>query len=136
MQSAEPSLFSVYLPLIKQIMRFGIVGLTAATVHFTTVVLFVQYAGLHPLVANAFAFLVSFQVSYFGHRTWTFSGTAALHRVALPKLVLVQVCAFIANESLFYVFLQMHLPYQVALLIVLSILPIFTFLLSRFWVFK
>jgi len=125
-----------YLPLIRQIARFGIVGVTAATTHFAIVVALVQYASIPPLVANLFAFMVSFQVSYWGHRAWTFSGTAVLHSEALPKLLLVQICNMAANETLFYIFLQMHLPYQIALLLVLSILPIFTFLLGKFWVFK
>jgi len=136
MRSAETSMITAYLPVIRQIMRFGIVGLTAATIHFSIVVMLVQFAGLQPLVANVFGFLISFQVGYWGHRTWTFNGTSVLHREALPRLLTVQVVAFTANETLFYTFLQMHLPYQVALLIVLTILPIFTFLMSKLWVFK
>jgi len=125
-----------YFPLITQIFRFGIVGLTAATVHFSTVIFLVQMRFFIPLIANILGFLVAFQVSYFGHRLWTFQSTLTLHRIAIPKLLFVQSINLVANESLFYVFLSYHLPYPIALLIVLTILPIFTFISNKLWVFR
>lgn len=129
-------LVNPYMPLLQQIARFGIVGLTAATIHFTTVVLLVQTQHYPPLWANVFGFLIAVQMSYWGHRRWTFSDTATLHRVAFPKLIAVQLVNFAANETLFYIFLQFKLPYTVALLIVLTTLPIFTFVSSKLWVFR
>jgi putative flippase GtrA len=122
--------------LFLQIFRFGIVGVTAAAIHFATVVFFVQNFSLEPLAANCFGFLVAFQASYWGHRLWTFQETEALHRMAFSKLLTVQLINFSANESLFYVFLSLHLPYPLALLIVLTVLPVFTFIASKMWVFK
>ena len=124
------------IELFAQLFRFGVVGVVAAAIHFTIVVCLVQLLLLPPLVANIFGFFVSFQVSYWGHRRWTFQGTEISHSTALPKLLLVQIINFCANESLFYIFLSMHLPYQLALLIVLTILPIFTFVSGKFWVFR
>lgn len=123
-------------PQLLQIARFLSVGVTAAAVHFTMVVILVQIFHYAPLIANVGAFVVSFQVSYWGHRQWTFSDTEVLHREAYPKLVMLQVFNFCMNEYLFYFFLSFHLPYQVALLIVLSILPAFTFVMNKFWVFR
>lgn len=122
--------------LIFQLMRFGLVGVIAAAVHFFIVVNLVQSYGYEPLVANIAAFLVSFQLSYYGHRRFTFYGTTTVHAVAFPKLLTLQIFNFIANESLFYFLLSLHLPYQLALLIVLSVLPIFTFAVSKFWIFQ
>lgn len=123
------------IPLFLQLFRFGLVGLLAATIHFAIVVLLVQNWLFTPLFANIFGFMVAFQASYWGHRLWTFQMSDALHRVAIPKLLFVQLLAFTANESLFYFFLTLHLPYQLALFIVLAILPIFTFFASKLWVF-
>lgn len=127
---------NVYYPLFFQLCRFGIVGVTAAAVHFSIVVSLVQLNGLPPLLANVFGFAISFQVSYWGHRRWTFQDSVALHRVAFPKLLFVQLINFAANESLFYILLSFHLPYVFALLIVLAVLPIFTFIVSKMWVFR
>lgn len=123
------------IDLVKQLTRFGIVGLIAATIHFTTVVTIVTYTGMHPLLANIVAFVVSFQLSYWGHRTWTFRESIAAHREAFPKLLLVQAFNLIGSELLFFILLQMNLPYKVALVLVLMILPVFTFLASKLWVF-
>lgn len=123
--------------LFLQLMRFGIVGVTAAVVHFSSVIFFVQIALLKPLVANIVAFPIAFQVSYWGHRQWTFNGTTALHSLAIPRLLLTSITGLIVNESLFYVFLVIcNLPYPLALFIVLSTLPILTFIVNKFWVFR
>lgn len=119
-----------------QIARFLIVGGTAAAVHFSVVIMLVHFFDYAPLIANVGGFMVSFQVSYWGHRVWTFADTVTLHREAYPKLVTVQLVNFALNEILFYFFLSLHLPYQLALLIVLAILPVFTFVSSKFWVFQ
>lgn len=122
--------------LFFQLMRFGIVGSAAALVHFTLVVSMVELTGMKPLFANAIALLFSFQISYFGHRAWTFRGTTARHGVAFPKLLMLQGFNFFANEGLFYILMRFfHLPYPVALIIVLAILPLFTFTVSKLWIF-
>lgn len=122
--------------MIKQLFRFGVVGIVAAAIHFYIVISLVQTWSLEPLIANVFAFGIAFQISYWGHRLWTFSNTTTLHREAFPKLMLIQIINFAANESLFYVFLTLNLPYPIALLIVLTILPIVTFVSSKLWVFR
>ncbi len=121
--------------LFTQLFRFVSVGMTAAAVHFATVVCLVQANLLIPLSANVLGFLLGFQVSYWGHRSWTFYDTLALHRVAFPKLLLVQVINFAANEGMFYWLLTLHIPYTLALIMVLAILPLFTFFISKLWVF-
>jgi putative flippase GtrA len=124
-------------PLLKQLIRFGFVGSCAAATNFVLVILAVETCGLKPLTANAFAFLLAFQVSYFGHRRWTFSGTTARHSVAFPKLFLICGLGFFANEGLFYIFLTVFkLQYLAALFLVLTILPIVNFTLGKFWVFR
>jgi putative flippase GtrA len=122
--------------LIAQLFRFGMVGLSAAAIHFCTVVLLVQNDIYPPLIANVIAFIISFQMSYWGHRLWTFNDTITAHREAYSKLIIVQLLNLAASEGLFYFFLTLQLPYPVALLIVLTILPLFTFTVSKFWIFR
>jgi len=122
--------------LFSQLFRFGTVGFFAATIHFVTVLLLVQNFFLSPLIANAFAFMIAFQVSYWGHKRWTFQQTTRFSGMTFSKLLVVQVINFFANETLFYLFLSLSLPYPLALFIVLTVLPFFTFLSSKWWVFK
>lgn len=122
--------------LFLQFCRFGIVGLTAAIVHYCIVVELVQKIAMQPLIANIFAFLIAFQISYWGHRLWTFQDSSVLHRNAFPRLLFLQTINFAANEALFSIFMTYGLPYNIALIIVLAILPIFTFITSKLWVFQ
>jgi len=126
----------VSLFLIKQLFRFGIVGIVAAIVHFSVVIFLVQNFHYVPLKANIFGFMGGLLFSYSGHRFWTFRHTATAHASAFPKLALLQGFMLIANESLFYVFIRLGLQYPIALLLVLSILPFFTFYCSKRWVFN
>ncbi len=123
--------------LFLQIMRFVIVGGTAALVNFLVVVYFVEIQSLRPLTANIIAFMLAFQVSYFGHRLWTFNESSVEHRTAIPRLLLIAISNFFANEGLFYVFLNIfHLQYMLALFCTLAILPAYTFTVSKLWVFR
>lgn len=125
-----------YFSLFLQIFRFGIVGIIAAIFHVSIVIYLVQQWFLLPLVANIFAFMFSFQLSYWGHRLWTFSDSDTLHSIAIPRLLFIQLINFAANETLFFIFLSLNLPYPIALILVLTILPLFTFITSKFWVFR
>ena len=124
------------LPLFLQLTRFGMVGISAAFVHFSVVVFLVEWGWLQPLLANILAFSLAFQVSYWGHRRFTFKHTSQEHRIAFPRLLLVSVSAFLVNETLFYFLMKkFNLSYEVALLLVLMVLPLGVFLVNKFWVF-
>jgi putative flippase GtrA len=128
---------SFSMALFWQLARFGIVGLSAAVVHFSVVVLLVESHHMQPLIANIIGFCTAFQISYWGHRQWTFNGTTQKHTIAFPRLLLVSVLAFIANEGMFYLLMeQFALPYPVALILVLSILPLVVFVVNKLWVFE
>lgn len=119
-----------------QLFRFGITGTTAALVNFFSVVLIVEYAHLQPLVANIFAFLLAFNVSYFGHRFWTF-GHKSHGRESLPKFFTISITCFFLNEGLFALLLaKTQLHYTWALIITILIVAILSFVLSKLWAFK
>lgn len=123
-------------PLLRQLAWFGIIGTCAAIVNMTTVILIVELIELPPLLANIIGFILAFNVSYFGHRCYTFAGTQVAHHLAIPRLFLIAGLNFTTNEGLYYLFLRYtHLSYFVSLLCVIAILPALTFVLSKIWVF-
>ena len=124
-------------PLFFQLIRFGIIGSLATLMHFTTVVLLVEFTRLHPLSANVIGFSSGFVFSFSGHRFWTFSGTTQLVRTSLPRFFLVAIINFIGNQTLYYTFLMnFHWNYTVALILVLGIMASVTFLMGKLWVFR
>lgn len=123
--------------MIKQISRFGIIGAIAAAVHFISVVAVVQYFNISPLIANIIAFLIAFNVSYFGHRYWTFDSGVNESQAMMRKFFIVAVFSFGLNQFLFYVLLKFaHIYYPLALFVVLMAVPPLTFVLSKTWAFK
>lgn len=119
--------------MIRQLARFGIVGVTAMAVHWLVVWLLVP-RGLAPLLANVIGFAVAFNVSYFGHRNWTFA-TSSAHSATFWRFLAVALCSFAVNEALYYVLLR-FLDYQLALAIVLIAVAALTFILSKLWAFS
>jgi putative flippase GtrA len=132
-QKAIQTLFSH--PLSGQIIRFGLVGISAALVQFLGVAGFVSFFHLKPLIANCFAFLFAFQVSFLGHTHWTFKAKNSAQ--TKRKFFVVSSCSFALNQTLYaYLLKYSHLHYLLALLIVILIVPGLTFLLSKFWAFR
>ncbi len=124
-------------PLFLQICRFGIIGVFAAIIHLYLEIQIVSFFHLQPLVANIFAYGLAFNVSYFGHKYWTFNNHQTPHRTSLRRFAVVAAMGFLLNESLFFVFLvpfKLHYPF--ALFITLCLIPPLTFVWSKFWAFK
>ncbi|WP_407276341.1 GtrA family protein [Halothiobacillus sp. DCM-1] len=122
----------------RRVLLFGLVGLTAALVHWVVVWLLVQHGKFAALWANPFGFFVAFWVSYFGHRHGSFAEKNHRHRIreTLPKFALVASAGFVLNEFLFFLLLRWTpLPYTVALILVIGIVAVGTFLASRHWAF-
>ncbi len=125
------------LTIMRQLFIFMFVGGSAFIIHLLTVYILVNQDILSPLTANIFGFLLSFNISFFGHYFLTFAGNRAIISCALRRLFLLASFNFIANEYCYYILLNiLHLHYLIALVINLSTLAIITFFVSKFWVFK
>lgn len=119
----------------RELFWFGVIGISALLSHFLLVTLLVPL-GLQPLVANVVAYLLAFQVSYWGHRRKTFEANYLPHRQTLPRFFAVASVSFLLNEALYFLLLQFtELDYRVALLLVLLVVAVLTFVLSRTWAF-
>lgn len=138
--------------MIRQLARFGVVGIAAMAVHWLVVMVLVPL-GLLPLIANVIAFAVAFNVSYLGHRHWTFAAATDTntiraandatdnptqgHANTLQRFFAVSLTSFALNEFLYYLLLRFTaLDYRSALAIVLIAVAALTFVLSRYWAFR
>lgn len=122
--------------LTRQLFRYGFVGVAAAFVNYVMVVFLVSCFKMQPLVANGVGFLVAFQVSFSGHRLWTFEQDDFSWPM-MSKFFLVASLSFLLSEVLYAYFMhKLHLQYAVALLLVLCIVPVLSFICSKLWAFK
>ncbi|MDF1760440.1 MAG: GtrA family protein [Coxiellaceae bacterium] len=122
--------------LLSQVMRFTIVGMSSTVVHFSSVMILVALGGMRPLIANIFAFLIAFSVSFFGHQLWTFAGTTQSFRRSFPRFLTIALTSFALNEAFYWYLLhRLHMQYAIALIIVLSCVSVLTFTASKLWAF-
>jgi putative flippase GtrA len=123
--------------LKKQLMRFGLIGLTALSVHLLSVMLLVRTWEIPPLGANVLGFLLALQVSYWGHYKWTFTADHVSHKRAGLRFFIIALSNFGINEIMYAGLLHTtHLPYDFALLMILIFMAVSTFILSKFWAFR
>ena len=123
---------------MNQIIKFVLVGSTAALIHLSILHLLVSLVSLQPLVANAGAFMVAFIASYTGQSLWTFNHKQHNHKSAALRFLVTQLlCGFVLNQGLYTLLLEFtSLDYMVASFIVLLTVPVVTFSISKYWAFK
>lgn len=122
---------------IKQIFLFGAVGITSSLTHLLMVYLFVNHLKLQPAIANIFAFLIAYPVSFFGHSYLTFASRPHRRHLSFYRFLIVAVLGFLLNEGLYLIFLYYtSFHYLLSLGIILIIVPAITFVLSKFWAFS
>lgn len=121
--------------MFKQLHRFGSVGLLAAAVHYLMALVLIRYA-IPPLAANLVAFLGAVQISYFGHRHYTFEASDLNHASTLPRFLLIALGGFAMNETLLWLALRYtHLPVKISLIGIIALVAFCSFWASRRFVF-
>lgn len=116
--------------------RFGMVGVAATAVHILIVWLLLSETTLQPLVANMFAFLTAFGISFTGNYFWTFSSPGDPGK-AMRRFLLISVSAFALNTLLLASLLRGGwLSPIVAAIVSAAVVPAITFLASRLWGFQ
>lgn len=119
--------------LLGQLIRFGLVGGAATLTHLGVAwwVLF-SWPDLSPFLVNFFAFVVAFQVSFWGHSRFTFR-----QRGSAAKFLAVTISGFCINNGLLWLFLMAGVQSGfVAICLSVVLVPLFVFAGARLWVFK
>ncbi len=116
--------------------RFGLVGIVSTTVHILIVWLLLISTVFSPIVANTFAFLTAFGISFVGNYRWTFRSPGNVGR-AIKRFLLISVSAFVINTLLLAVLLRGEwFSPLVAAIFSAAVVPLITFVTSRFWGFQ
>ncbi|QSX31181.1 GtrA family protein [Shewanella cyperi] len=122
-------------PLLKSLGRFALVGGGATFIHLLCALLFNEELLLSPFIANLLAFCCAVLFSYTGHYHWTFLSNGR-HAVQLPKFLLLAVMGLLLNQLLvFGLNGYLGLPYRLVLLVIVLVMPLLSFVLSRRLVF-
>ena len=116
--------------------RFGLVGITATGVHVLVVWLLLLQTALPTLVANMFAFLTAFGISFSGNYIWTFRMPGQPCK-AIRRFLLISIIAFALNNLLLTGLLHVRWLTPIASAIAsIAVIPPITFFASRLWGFR
>ena len=128
----------VLLALGLQYSRFVTVGLAATLVYVLVYVGSIELWATRPLAANALGFAVAVNLSFLGHRGWTFHVPQRQHPGrSLARFWTVALLGFALN-SLFVQLVTgpLRLAYGWAIPLIAGVTPVVTFALSKRWVFR
>lgn len=117
---------------LLSVVRFFIVGGAATVIHLgVAFCLFMSPFDINVYLVNFSAFLAAFLFSYFGHRFFTFRAHGSF-----CHFLMVALGGLLVNSCLLAVFLFIGFLDFFALFLSTSSAAIFTYLFSRFFVFK
>jgi putative flippase GtrA len=123
---------------LAQIARFGVVGLLATALHAGAYWWLVHNLWLTPVPANVAAFACAFTLSFLGHRHWTFAAQAegTDERSSLVKFLLTALLGLCSNTFITWLLTgPLGLPANSALVGILFVTPVLTFVCSKYWAF-
>jgi putative flippase GtrA len=123
-------------PIARQGATFAVVGLLATATHLVTALVAREGLSASPMTANFAGYVAAVGVSYLGNARWTF-GRPALHGVQFVRFLVVSLAGLGLNQAITWlVAVRLGLPFWVALGAVVTVVPVFSFLISRLWAFR
>ena len=121
--------------LATSVFWFGVFGVLTTAIHVAVFTALVEILRVPPVLAAAPSFAVAVLVSYFCNRRWTFRSQGG-HDTCLPRFMLVALGGLLANVAITYLVVNLlGLRYGVALGIVITVIPVFTYVVNRRWTF-
>ncbi|MAN50853.1 MULTISPECIES: GtrA family protein [unclassified Marinimicrobium] len=121
--------------LLRQLVCFGIVGVAATLTHYLMALSSHEGLGLNLYAANLLGYVTAMTVSFYGHGWLTFR--VALTRATLQRFVVASVSTFLSSEILLWALeTGTSLPHRITLSIVVISVPVVSFILNKFWVYR
>lgn len=115
--------------------KFGIIGVVATLTHLCVALVLNEIFGIVALWSNFTAFLAAWPVSYLGNRGWTFNTNLA-HQHSIPRFGVASLSGLLLSQLIvWFVADVMGYGLRLALVPALVIVPAFSFLANRYWVF-
>ena len=119
-----------------RLLRFGLVGVITAVVHYGLLYVLVEYAGMQATLSSSVGFLVAVAVNYGMHYSWTFAAPVP-HGRALTRYIVMIALGFLINGGAMQAGVEiLELNYLVVQLLAFVVVIIWNFLVSSLWVFR
>ena len=132
----------LFLPLLNNaffllLIRYGIVGVVASLVHGIISYSLVEFLQIRFMIAHFIGFIFGTITAYLGHYFYSFKDQRDHKRLFFKFLLISGIAFFIHEFGAYYLVTQAGFSYKSQVLpFLLVVVPFFTFLLNRFWVFS
>ena len=124
------------MSFLTKTMRFGVVGVLTAVLHYGLLYIGVEALRLNTTLASSLGFVVAVIFNYLMHYSWTFDEPAPHGRTLRRYLVMIS-CGFLINGAVMYAGVQWAaLNYLFTQALALVVVVCWNFALSNLWVFR
>ncbi len=125
-----------FIPIIKQFIKFGLVGVSNTLISLGTYYL-LYFGGVNYLIANTAGFIISVLNSYYWNNKYVFKKTQNGNLKPLIKTFMSYGVTFLLSTALLFVMVQCaKISEVVAPVITLVITIPINFIMNKFWAFK
>jgi putative flippase GtrA len=132
------------LPLLAPVLqlgRFGVVGALATLTHALTFAAAIETVHARPLLANFLGFALALCVSFVGHFHWTFraetGGRGPDVASMFLRFALVALAGLLLNSLIVLVVVeQLGFDYRIAMLLMMTAVPLLLFWLCKRFAFR
>lgn len=129
--------------MIKQIAKFGVVGVINTIIDFVLLNLFVSVFGFPVLISNTLSFSTAVTNSYFMNKYWTFTDAKPVHIKQFSTFVLISMVGLILSNVLVHYGVDLLSTYElnfiwqynIAKAVSAVIVLIWNFIASKYLVF-
>jgi putative flippase GtrA len=120
----------------SKLLKYGIVGMFGAFIHFIVLILLVEAAGIAPVTASIAGFVLTVIAQYGLNRRWTFRSNARRSAEFL-RYAVVSVSGLALNALVMYVCTEwLSLHYVIGQALVMTIIPLSNYWWNRAWTFR
>jgi len=124
------------MSFLTRTLRFGVVGVLTAVLHYGLLYVGVEALQLSATVASSLGFVVAVIFNYMMHYSWTF-GEPAPHGRTLRRYLVMITCGFLINAAVMYAGVHwLVLHYLLTQALALVVVVLWNFVLSNVWVFR
>ena len=118
-----------------QLIRYGLVGILGVSTAYLLLHSQITLLKIHPIPANIIATGITSIISFLCHKLWTFKAKQHAKQY-LIRFYMVGVSSFALGQIIFISLYKINLSYTLAFFSASIIMPIYNFLMNKFWVFK
>ena len=123
--------------LVRQILKFGVVGGGAFLIDYSVLYLLTEFVGIHYLISSVISFIVSLIFNYILSIYWVFDVTKKQTSREVFVFVILSVIGLLINQVVMYVGSDLlHIYYMLTKLVSTFIVMVWNFVTRKIFIEK